>query len=114
MPWETEEISQFCELAWYDWIIYRLGTIDYPDEPLRLGKYLGPAIDVGPTMTAEILQQNGKVVYRSTYRPLTVEERADAAIQKSMIMFSETADNYLGKKLSRANFEEVGIPDTPK
>ncbi len=40
-------------------------------------------------MTAKILQQNGEVVYRSTYCPLTVEDRADAAIQKSMIMFSK-------------------------
>ncbi len=96
------DISQFCELAWYNWIMYCLITIDYPDEPLRLGKYLGPAIDVGPATTAKILQQNGKTVYNSTYRPLTVEEQADAAIQKSMIKFSKMADKHLGEKLTRA------------
>ncbi len=51
--------------------------IDYPDEQLHLGKYLGPAIDVGLAMTAKKLQQNGEVVWRSTYLPLTVEEMAD-------------------------------------
>ncbi len=112
MSGETADISQFCELAWYNWIMYRLGTIDYPDEPLRLGKCLGPAIDVRLAMTAMILQQNGEVVYHSTYCPLTVEEGADAAIQKSMIKFSETADERLGEKLTRAKLEEVSIPDT--
>ncbi len=68
------DISQFCELAWYDWIMYHPCTIDYPDEPLHLGKYLGPVIDVGPAMTAKILQHNGKLVYQSMYHPLTVEE----------------------------------------
>ncbi len=59
MSGETADNGQFCVLAWYDCIMYRPGTIDYPDEPLRLGRYLGPAIDVGPAMTAKILQQNG-------------------------------------------------------
>ncbi len=52
---ERADISQFCKLAWYDWIMYHPGTIEYPHEPLRLGRYLGPAIDVGPAMTAKIL-----------------------------------------------------------
>ncbi len=67
MSGATANISQFCELAWYDWVVYRPGTVDYPNEPLHLGKYLGPAIDVGSVMTAKILQHNGKIVYQSTY-----------------------------------------------
>ncbi len=55
MSGETADISQFCELAWYNWIMCRPGTVDYPNELLCLGKYLGPAIDVGPAMTAKIL-----------------------------------------------------------
>ncbi len=84
MSGETADISQFCELALYNWIMYRPGTIDYPDEPLRLWKYLGPAIDVGLAMTAKILQHNGKVVYLSMYQPLTIEEQADSTVQRDM------------------------------
>ncbi len=47
MSQETADISQFCELAWNNWIMYRLVTIDYLDEPLRLGKYLRPTIELG-------------------------------------------------------------------
>ena len=84
MTGETADISQFCELSWYTWIMYRPGAIDYPEESLRLGKYLGPAIDVGPAMTAKIMQSNGEVVYCSTYRPLTINEAADENIQRKM------------------------------
>ena len=56
----------------------------------------------------------GEVVYRSTYRPLTVEERADLSTQQSMITFNDTAEECLGNKLTRTELEEVGIPDTPE
>ncbi len=79
MSGETADISQFCELAEYDWIMYHPGAIDYPDALICLGKYLGPAIDVN-TMTAKILQHNDKVVYRSTYWTLTIEEMVDPQV----------------------------------
>ncbi len=104
---ETAEISQFCELAWYDWIMYRPGTIDYLDEPLQLGKYLGPAIDVGPRMTTMILQHNGKLVYCSMYHPLTNEDQATPAVQQDMATFRETIEEQLGARLSCAELEEV-------
>ncbi len=113
MSGETADISQFCELAWYDWVMYLPGTIDYPNEPLRLGKYLGPAIDVGPAITAKILQHKGKVVYRSMYQPLTIEEQADSAVRQDLATFRETDEERLGTKLTHAKLEEVGIPDTP-
>ncbi len=65
-------------------------------------------------MTTKILQQNGKVVYHSTYHPLTIEERADLAVQQSMITFNDTAEERLGGKLTRTELEEVSIPDTPE
>ncbi len=114
MSGETADISQFCKLAWYDWIMYCPGTIDYPDEPLHIRKYLGPAIDVGPAMTAKILQQNGNVVYRSTYQPLTFEEQADSTVQQDKATFIETTEERLGFRLTRAKLEEIGIPDTPE
>ncbi len=94
--------------------MYHQGTIDYPNEPLRFGKYLGPAIDVGPAKTAKILQHNGEVVHQSTYRALTVEEQANNTVQQDMITFRETAEERLGATLTHAELEEVGIPNTPK
>ncbi len=112
MSGETADISQFCELAWYNWVMYRPGTIDYPNEPLRLGTYLGPAINVGPGMTAKILQHNGEVVYWSTYCPLTIEECANDTMQQDMLTLRETTEERLGAKLTCAELEEVSMPDT--
>ncbi len=89
MSWEKADISQFGKLACYNWIMFRPGTIDYPDELLCLGKYLGPTINVGLSMTAKILQHNGKVMYRSTYHPLTVEEWTNLTVQKEMATFKD-------------------------
>ena len=45
------------------------------NDALKVGHYLGPSIDVGPAMmNMKILTQNGQVLHRSTYRPLTPED----------------------------------------
>jgi hypothetical protein len=46
----------------------------YPDDKLILGRYLGPATDIGSALTARVLQPNGQFVCRSTLRDLTDEE----------------------------------------
>lgn len=114
MPGETADISQFHKFAWYNWIIYSPGTIDYPDEPLCLGKYLGPAIDVGLAMTAKILQHNGKVVDHSMYHPLTIEEWSGPTVIQNMVTFRETTEERIGVKLTCAEHEEVSISDSPE
>ncbi len=86
--------------------MYHSGTVDYPDEPLHVRKYLGPAIDLGPAMTAKIHQRNG--------RPLTVEEQDSLTIWWDMVTFRENTEEHLGAKLSHNELEEVGIPNTPE
>ncbi len=49
---KTANINQFCELGWYEWVKFRSTAVSFPEDPLVLGKYLCPSIDVGPTMTA--------------------------------------------------------------
>ncbi len=62
MSGETADISQFYKVAQYDWIMSCQDTFDYPYKQLYLGKYFGPAIDVGLAMTTKILQHDGEVV----------------------------------------------------
>ncbi len=64
-------------------------------------------------MTTKILQLNGKVVYQSTYRPLTVEKWANI-VHQDMTTFREAPEERLGTKLTHAKLEEVDIPDTPE
>ena len=43
--------------------MFRDEPIQYSDENPLLGIYLGPKIDVGPEMTANIMKGNGEVVH---------------------------------------------------
>ena len=54
MTGQTADISQLYELAWYEFCLWHDSTVSFPDDKICLGRYLGPAIDVGPAMTANI------------------------------------------------------------
>ncbi len=46
----------------------------FPEDKATLGRYLGPAIDVGSMLTAKILMPNGQYVCRLTLRHLNDNE----------------------------------------
>jgi hypothetical protein len=51
----TANISHICEFGWYDWVMFRDNVPTFPDVKLTLGRYLGPATDVGSALTPKIL-----------------------------------------------------------
>ena len=59
MTGHTADISSICEFEWYQWVMYNDATWSFPDPKWVLGRYLGPAIDVGSAMTAKILRITG-------------------------------------------------------
>lgn len=61
-------------------------------------------------MTAMMLQDNGNVVYRSTYQPLTIKEMVDVQVQIDMHNFTETIAECL-EKLTWDKLEAVDIPN---
>ena len=66
MSGETSDISQFSELVFYQWFMFRDNPIQFPDENPVLGRYLGPALYAGTEIIAKIMKDNGEVVHRST------------------------------------------------
>jgi hypothetical protein len=76
MTGSTADISHICEFAWFDWVMCRDNIPTFPDHKLILGRYLGPATDVGLALTTKMLKSNGQVVYRLTLRHLTDHEHA--------------------------------------
>jgi len=114
MSGETSDISQFCEFAFYDWIMFRDQPVAFPDDNPVLGRYLGPAINVGPTLTAKILKANGEVVYRSTYRALIDGERTNAVHVLQRVEFDHNIQDKFGPKTSPDDFLDLNIPDTPE
>ena len=113
MSGQTSDISQFCELGFYEWIMFRDEPVQFPDDNPVLGRYLGPAIDVGPAMTAKIMKSNGEVVYRSTYRPLTDVERVNLAHIARRKEFDESITERYGPDASPDDFPDMNLQDTP-
>ena len=69
---DTADIRTITSNGWYDWIIlYDPVVNSLPEDKYYLGLYLGPAIDIGPALTAKILKMNGEVVQQSTYWSFT-------------------------------------------
>ena len=96
MTGQTANISNLCEYEWYEWVMFRDALASYPDDPLTLGRYLGPATNVGSAMSYKILKENGRVVCRTTVRSLTPVEEASSTVDARKSTFSKSIDAVLG------------------
>ena len=105
MSGETSDISPFVEFEWYQWLMFRDTGVSYPHDQEVLGRYLGPSVDTGPTMTAQILKSNSWVVHRSTYHALTGDEVQDPHHTRKRTKF----DAEVTKKLGTGYDRERGI-----
>ena len=92
----TDDISQFCEHTFYDWVMFYDTSIPYPNDKATLGRWLGPSMDVGPAMTSKILKSNGEWVHRSTYAPLTEAQKASPVMQAQQKAFDDAIEARLG------------------
>ena len=108
MSGQTADISPFVEFKWYDWVKYWDGHgASYPEPKEALGRWLGPAKDIGPAMTAKILKPNGQVVYGSTYRGLTEDEKADPSEKALRDAFDKAIAERMGTPLTESELEEL-------
>jgi hypothetical protein len=81
----------------------------FPDNKLVLGRYLGPATNVGSALTAKILKSNGQTVCRSTLRHLNDEE-LHCPIQKELRRaFDESTTHHLGPTAKDTDFPAVDL-----
>jgi hypothetical protein len=113
---ETADMSPFALFKWYKWIFFRDTSVTYPDNSMVLGRDLGPAIDIGPTMTRKVLKENGQVVYRPTVRSLTPDEMTNETMKQRQNTFMEKVNSALGdgfKYEDFANNPELEDLETP-
>jgi hypothetical protein len=79
------------------------------DHKLILGRYLGPATDVGLALTAKILKSNRQVVYRSTLRHLTNLERCCPVHIADRKSFDDSIAERLGPAAQDSDFPAVDL-----
>ena len=106
---QTADISPFVELPWYGWVYYWDSKAQYPESKEKLGRWLGPSIDIGPPMTAKVLKPNGQLLHVSTYRLLSDDEMQDPGEKRKQDQYDSMLRTKLGKPLSVADLEELGI-----
>ena len=108
MSGETADISQICQFGWFDWVMYH-DPANFPEDKPTLGRYLGPAIDVGSMLTAKILMPNGQFVCRSTLRHLNDDEQNSDVHKALRLQFDQAIDEKLGPKASPLDFDEQDL-----
>ena len=71
MTGQTDDIRNICKYEWFQWVMYYQPKDGYPNDKMVMGRYLGPAIDVGNFTTYKILLPDGNYICRLTVRPWT-------------------------------------------
>ena len=106
MKGETANITHFCEIGWYDRVYFRDNAVTYPNDKWVLGRWLGPSTDIGPALCAKILKENGRCVYRSSYRHLTEDEVNSPEERKKRESYDQMIYSRLVSSASTQDFEE--------
>ena len=85
MKGETVNITHLCKFGWYDWVYLRDNAVTYPNDKWVLGTWLGPQF-----------KDNGRCVYRSSYRHLTEDEPNRLEEKKKKESYDQLIHSKLG------------------
>ena len=69
-----------------------------------MGRWLGPAVDVGPAMTYKVKKSNGHFVFRSSVRHWTPEEEANPDLLREREEFMARLKDNLGRPAKEVDF----------
>ena len=106
MKGQTVNIILLCEFGWYDWVYFRDNAVTYPNDKWVLRRWLCPSTDIGPALCAKILKENGRCVYRSSYRHLTEDERNSPEEKRKRESYDQMIISRLGSPATTQDFEE--------
>ena len=89
----TPDISEYLTFQWYDWVWFH-----EPNNPEKqeLGRWLGPAHDLGQGLAYHVLADTGKVRVRSTVSPVSTVEAADPDTIRLMSKYTESMESVIG------------------
>ena len=78
----------------------------FPETKFHVGRWLGPAVDVGSALTYKILKSNGKVVPRSTIRHLTLDKLTNPDHIAMTKAFDENIIQKIGVPATENDFDK--------
>ena len=108
----TTDISAICGYGWYEWVLYyREEKAAFPHDSEILGRYLGPAPDIGGGMCMCILNATGKVHHRSTIRHLTPAELLSEESKAASLAFDAAIAVSRGPAFTKMDFTDGDTPN---
>jgi hypothetical protein len=103
---ETVDIYTIAEYAWYEWVKFRDTAAKFPVSKIQLGRDLGSAIDIVPTMARKILKNSGSVMYRTYVRSLTSNEIQSPTDKKERGEFDTAIENKYVVSVNEVDFKD--------
>ena len=87
MSGQTVDLSSLCEFEWFEWVMFFQPKEAYPEDKMFIGRWLGPATDVGTDITYKVLRPDGGYVCRSTVRYWTSKEEVNPVKMDKRLSF---------------------------
>ena len=112
----TPDISEYAQFDWYQHVWYHDPAVQFPNDPRKLGRWIGVAHDVGSPMTFWILPASCKVLARSTVFPLTEDEANDPLIKAKMLELDLAIKEKIGDSVKDDDVNDnlIGLfPEVP-
>ena len=104
MSGQTGDINSLCEFELFKCIILFQLKETFPDDKMFIGRWLGPAINVGTTMTYKILRPDGGYVCRSTLGSWASNEEANPVRMAERVSFMKQLNSCIGHASKLSDF----------
>ena len=85
----TPNISEYIIFTWYQWVWY-YSTVS--THKFEIGRWLGPATNIGQGMAYYVLSNEGKVIVRSTVTSVSLDEMNSESVNILMKDFDNRID----------------------
>jgi hypothetical protein len=85
---------------------FRNTAAKFPVSNIQLGRDLGSAIGIGPTMARKILKKNGSIMYRTSLRPLNPDIIQSPTEKKEHEEFDIVIEKKFGASMEKSDFKD--------
>ena len=108
----SADISDICEFEFFEWVMFNDSQATFPETKFHVGRWLGPAVDVGSALTYKILKSNDQVVPRSTIRHLTLNESTNPVHIAMTKAFDDNIIQNIGGPITQNDFDKDYLTPT--
>ena len=98
MEGSTPDISEYAQFDWYEPVWYHDLAVSFPNNNVKLGRWIGVAHNVGAALTSLVLPASGKAVAQSTVSPLTEEDKLMPFVQGDLLTLDQAIEAKIGNK----------------